>query len=156
MTLSNLIVRCACVSLPFAIVLENYMNCTSPIPPTTEISLEAHLRLINLISIIEQSIQARRGEYAFFNLAAKWSGCLTSCPGHFNPRKETRYPLYRRLSWAPRPVWTYREDLVPHRGSIPGQFSPLRVAIPTTISRPTSVTHFNNNSYLYFIYIYRV
>jgi hypothetical protein len=31
-----------------------------------------------------------------------WS---TPRPGHFIPGKETRYPLYRRLSgWAPRPV----------------------------------------------------
>ena len=61
MALSKLTVRYACLSPPFALVLENYVNYTSPIPPTTEISLEVYLRLIKLISIIEQAMQARRG-----------------------------------------------------------------------------------------------
>jgi hypothetical protein len=29
------------------------------------------------------------------------------------PRKETRYPLYRRLGGAPGPVWTGAENLAP-------------------------------------------
>ena len=29
------------------------------------------------------------------------------------PKKETRYPLYRRLSWSSGPVWTGAENLAP-------------------------------------------
>ena len=52
------------------------------------------------------------------------------------PPGMTRYPLYRRLG-GPRAgldgCWKSR----PHRDSIPGPSSPQRVAIPTTLSRPT-------------------
>ena len=43
----------------------------------------------------------------------------------------------------------------PHRDSIPGQSSPLRAAIPTTLSRLTRVIHFFGPLCLYiYIYIY--
>jgi hypothetical protein len=61
MALSKLIVRYDRVSLPFALVLENYVNYTSPTSPTAEISFEVHLRVIKLISTIEQAMQAERG-----------------------------------------------------------------------------------------------
>jgi hypothetical protein len=35
--------------------------------------------------------------YSFLNLGARWCGCSTSRPGRFTPRKETRYPLYKRM-----------------------------------------------------------
>jgi len=40
------------------------------------------------------------------------------------PPGMTRYPLYRRLGWAPGPVWTGTENLAPYRDSIPGPSSP--------------------------------
>ena len=35
--------------------------------------------------------------YFFFNLGVRWGGWATPLPGSFIPKKETRYPLYRRL-----------------------------------------------------------
>jgi hypothetical protein len=35
--------------------------------------------------------------YSFFNLGTRWGGWSTPRPGRFNPGKEIRYPLYRRL-----------------------------------------------------------
>jgi hypothetical protein len=61
MALSKLIVRYIRVCLPFALVLENYVNYTNPISPTDEISFEIHLRLIKLISTLEQAMKAQRG-----------------------------------------------------------------------------------------------
>jgi hypothetical protein len=61
MELSKLIVRYTRVSLPFALVLENYVNYSSPISPTDEISFEIHLRLIKVISTLEQAMKAQRG-----------------------------------------------------------------------------------------------
>jgi hypothetical protein len=43
-------------------------------------------------------------------------GLSTLLPGHFNPGKETRYPLYRRVGWASGPVWGGgAENLAPIR-----------------------------------------
>ena len=61
MALSKLIVRYTRFSLPFALVLENYVNYTSPTSPTAEISFEIHLRLIKLISTLEQAMKAQGG-----------------------------------------------------------------------------------------------
>jgi hypothetical protein len=44
--------------------------------------------------------------YSFFKLSAKWGKWLTSRPGRFTPRKETRYPWHRRLGGPQdRPGW---------------------------------------------------
>jgi len=50
------------------------------------------------------------------------------------PPGMTRYPLYGRLGGP-------RAGLAPHWDSITGPFSPLRVAIQTTLSRPTEITY---------------
>jgi len=40
-------------------------------------------------------------------------------PGRFTPGKD-QVPIGYEAGWAPGPVWTGAEKLVPHRGSIPG------------------------------------
>ena len=44
--------------------------------------------------------------YSFFNLGARWRRVVNARSGRFNPGKDTRYPLYRRLggpqSWSGR------------------------------------------------------
>ena len=56
-------------------------------------------------------------------------------PGRFTTGKDP-VPIVQEAGWAPGPVWTSAENLAPHRDSIPGLSSPLRVAIPTELSRP--------------------
>jgi hypothetical protein len=48
-----------------------------------------------------------------WNLWTDESGWSTPRPGRFSPGKWTRYPLYRRLGWAPRPVRIGAENLDP-------------------------------------------
>jgi hypothetical protein len=56
---------------------------------------------ISLSSPYNRPRRSRRGVevqlYSFFNLGARWDGWLTPRSGFFTPRKETRYPLNRRL-----------------------------------------------------------
>jgi len=50
---------------------------------------------------LEQATKAQRGvelwRYPFFNLGATYGGLTTPRSIRFTPRKQTRYPLYRRL-----------------------------------------------------------
>ena len=63
-------------------------------------------------------------------------GWSTPRPGRFTPRKETRYPLNKRLGGPQGLSGRVREiSPPPHRDSIPGPSSPLRVAIPTELFR---------------------
>jgi hypothetical protein len=65
-------------------------------------------------------------------------GWSTLLPDNFPAVTETQYPLYRRLGRSGHMC----ENLAPHRDSIFRPSSPLRVAIPTTLSRSTfSVVH---------------
>jgi hypothetical protein len=45
-------------------------------------------------------------------------------PSEIPPGKESRYAFYRRLLWAPEPVWTGAENIVHNWGLIPGTFCP--------------------------------
>ena len=45
-------------------------------------------------------------------------------------------PIVQEAGWAVGPVWTGAENLVPHRDSIPGPYSPQPVAIPTELPGP--------------------
>jgi len=51
--------------------------------------------------MLEQAMKAHRGLdvclYSFFNLGARWGRWSTPRSGLFIPRKEIRYPLYRRV-----------------------------------------------------------
>jgi hypothetical protein len=49
----------------------------------------------------------------------------------FYPPGKTRYPLYRRLGVPQGRFGRVRENLAPHRDSIPGPSNTERVAIPT-------------------------
>ena len=51
-------------------------------PRTDHVGLEVEQRYSSTLSL---------------NLALDWGGWSTPRPGRFTPRKETRYPLYRRL-----------------------------------------------------------
>ena len=51
------------------------------------------------------------------------------------PQGKTRYPFYRRLSGPQGRSERVRRILTPHRDSVPGPSSPLRVAIPIDLSR---------------------
>ena len=55
----------------------------------------------------------------------------------YGPGQESGTHLWE-AGWAPEPVYTAAENLVPHRESIPGPSSQLRVAIPNELSRPTT------------------
>jgi hypothetical protein len=62
-------------------------------------------------------------------------GWLTSRPGRFTPRKQTRYPLYRRLGETPGPFWTGAEILAPMGIRPLDRRARSSVAIPTELSR---------------------
>jgi hypothetical protein len=75
--------------------------------------------------------------------ALVWSGWSTPRPGRFITGN---YPLstVEEGGWAKGSVWTGKENVVPHRDSIPGPSSRDHVvAIPTELSRPAP----NKNSY---------
>ena len=55
-------------------------------------------------------------------------------PDAFNPGKDP-VPIVQEAGWAPGPVWMGAENLDPHRDSIPRTAQPVRVAIPTELSR---------------------
>ena len=65
--------------------------------------------------------------------------------GGFNSTPQQIYPLERPGTyfiggWVfPRALWKDKENLSPHRDSIPGPSSPWRVAVPTELSRPTYI-----------------
>lgn len=71
--------------------------------------------------------------------ALKRGVCLWQRPGQFTPEKKTQHPLYKRLSGP----WGWSDGSVTpcsHWGSSPTQSSWQGVAIPTTLSRPPSVS----------------
>jgi hypothetical protein len=53
----------------------------------------------------------------------------------FTPRKDP-VPIVQEAGWAPGPVWTGAENLVPHQDSIPRPSSLWPVTIPTTLPGP--------------------
>jgi hypothetical protein len=65
---------------------------------------------------LEQLMNARSGVdvqlYYFFNLGARWGGCLTPRPGRFTSGKDP-VPVVQEAEWAPGPVWTGAENLAP-------------------------------------------
>ena len=50
---------------------------------------------------LEQAMKAQKESRGiallFFNLGVRWGGWLSHAPTALPPKKETRYPLYRRL-----------------------------------------------------------
>jgi hypothetical protein len=62
---------------------------------------------------------------------------VNTAPQLLYPRKK-KYPVLtvQEAGCAPGPVWTGAETIAPHRVSIPGPFSPKRVAIPTELPQP--------------------
>jgi len=68
-----------------------------------------------------------------------WVGGQSHSPAAFLGKDFV--PIPWEAWWAPGPVWTGAENLAPHRDSIPGLSSPLRVAIPTELSRPPDLTN---------------
>jgi len=61
----------------------------------------------------------------------------TPYPSRFTPMKETRYQYYRRLSGPKGRSGRVRKISPPHWDSMPGPYSPYRVAVPTELSRLT-------------------
>jgi len=52
--------------------------------------------------------ECRYSSTLFFNLGADGGGWSTPCPGHLTPRKESWYPMYKRLcgpQGCPGCVW---------------------------------------------------
>ena len=98
---------------------------------------------------LEQATKAQREVevylYSFFNFVARWGGGQRHAPAALLPGK-TRYPLYRR-GVGPRTGLDGFGKSRPHRDSIPGSFSPLRVAIPTELSRPRYEWRANLNQF---------
>ena len=90
----------------------------------------------------EQAIKTRRGcrgKAILFNFGERWGGWSARRPSPLIPENEP-VPTAQGAGWAPGPVWTLAENLAPHRHSITELSSPVRVAIPTELSRLTLVT----------------
>jgi hypothetical protein len=78
-------------------------------------------------------------------------GLSTPRPGRFTPGKETRYPNIG--GWeGPRAGLEGCGKYRPHRDSIPGQSSPLRVTIPTELSKFSVSKGMNAHVYMYSLY----
>ena len=75
-------------------------------------------------------------------------GELATRPGQFTPGKDP-VPIVQDAGWAPGSVWTGAKKSRPHRGSIPGPSSLLRVAIPTELSRPDRLVRLVTNPAFY-------
>jgi hypothetical protein len=58
----------------------------------------------------------------FLNLNARWGWVVNATPWPLYPRKETRYPLYRRLG-DPHGRFGGVRKISPHGDSMPGLFS---------------------------------
>jgi len=51
--------------------------------------------------------------YTFFNLGARWGGCLRHAPHpRFTPGNDP-VPIVQEAEWASGPVWTCADNLVP-------------------------------------------
>jgi hypothetical protein len=65
---------------------------------------------------LQQATKAQRGVevylYSFLNLGVRWGGCSTPRPGRFTSRKDP-VPIVQEVGWAPGPVGTGVENLVP-------------------------------------------
>jgi hypothetical protein len=76
---------------------------------------------------LEQAMKSQRGNrgiaYYFLTSVLDGGGGKRHAPAALPPEK-TRYPLYRRLGWAPWPIWTGVENITPQWDSIPGLSSP--------------------------------
>jgi len=66
--------------------------------------------------------------YPFINLGARWVWVVTPSPVRSYPGKDS-VPIVQEAGWAPGPVWTGVENLVPQLDSIPGPSSPYQAAI---------------------------
>ena len=77
--------------------------------------------------------------YSSFNLSATWGKWLRPRPDSFNPRKETRYPFYRRLSGPQRRSGRVRKTSPP-----PG-FDPRTIQPVASRYADSAITatHFN-------------
>ena len=72
----------------------------------------------------------------------EWSAAR---PGRFLPPGKDNIPILQEFGWAPGPVWTGAENLVPHRDSIPDRPARSSVAIPTELPCP----HFESFTSIY-------
>jgi hypothetical protein len=86
---------------------------------------------------------SRRGvqiyPYSFFNLGYRWGIVSTPWSGRFTPAK--RAGTHCTGDWVgPRAGLEGRGKSLHHRDSIPGSFRPYRVAIPTELTRPTTLS----------------
>jgi len=79
--------------------------------------------------------------YSFFNFGVRCIWVSTTRPGRFNPWKETRCRLYRRLSGSQRRSGRVRK-ISPNRDSIPEWCSRWRVGTPTELSPPIYIYSF--------------
>ena len=62
-------------------------------------------------------------------------GTSRPSPGRFTPRTEIRYPFLQEAGWAPGPVWTGADYVVPTGIRSPDRPAHNAVAIPTALSR---------------------
>jgi hypothetical protein len=76
----------------------SYVNCSYEFLTSSDFSTNYFINYIKVNFTLEQAIKAQRRSIViallFFYLGARWS---VTFPGCFTPRKETQYPLYRRL-----------------------------------------------------------
>ena len=98
---------------------------------------------------IEQATKAQSGsrviDLFFFNLGARWGGCSTPRPGRFTPGKETRYPLYRRLS-GPQGRYGQVRKISPHTG-IRSPDRPARSELLYQLSYPGPLSDYSFHNY---------
>jgi hypothetical protein len=84
-----------------------------------------------------QTRGAKADLHLFLTSVSDRGEMLTPCPGHFTPRKEPRYPMYRRLGGYPSQARCFRREK---------SLAPARIWTP---HHPACSTHYTN----YFIWI---
>ena len=75
-------------------------------------------------------------------------GWSTPRNGCFTPGKDP-VPIVQEAGWLPGPVWIGAENPAPHRGSIPGPSSPLRVELYCEIGINSGVLQNRNKIMCY-------
>ena len=80
---------------------------------------------------LEQATKTQKGSRGiallFLNLGARCGCVVNAIPRPFYPRERNTVLIVQEAGWAPGPAWTGAENLAPHRDSISGPSSHLKI-----------------------------